>query len=177
MTTCLHRHLKRCLLAERVASGTEFRQLVANPCVSYTAWITFETVWASLGSNRVERQSLMFPGRDSHRPQTSNKNTVRYYSAWVQCGLLLLFCVSSRTARYGIQNRNLKLATTQSFLVNDEARLEAVIAALLLLGCVAILPVPRFIANAAANVVAPDFVAFASSEYDCHSYPRPPPHA
>lgn len=117
----------------------------------------------------------MFPGRQLHLPQTRSRNTVRYYSAWILCGFLLLFCVSSRTARYGIQNRNLKLATTQSFLVNDEARLEAVIAALLLLACVTILRIPRFIANAAANVAAPEFVAFESRKYDVLSYPRPPP--
>jgi hypothetical protein len=117
----------------------------------------------------------MFPGRDPHRPQTSKKNTVRYYSAWILCGFLLLFCMSSRAARYGAQNRNLKLATTQSFLVNEEARLEAAIAALLLLGCVAILRVPRFIANVLSNVAAPAFVTFEASEYDRESHLRPPP--
>ena len=115
----------------------------------------------------------MFAGPYPTRPQSST--AIRYYSAWILCGLLLLFCVSSGTARYGVQNRNLKLATGQSFLASDEARLEAAIAALLLLGCAAIPRVPRFIATALSNVAAPALVTSEASEFDRESHLRPPP--
>jgi hypothetical protein len=88
---------------------------------------------------------------------------------------MLLFCISSRAARYGVQNRNLKLATSQSFLASDEAGLEAAIAALLLLGCVAILRLPRFIANTLSSAAAPAFLTFEASEYDRELHLRPPP--
>jgi len=117
----------------------------------------------------------MFSGPYPHRPQTST--AIRSYSAWILCGLLLLFCANSRAARYGVQNRNLKLAACQSFLASDEARLEAAIAALLILGCVAILPVPRFTELASSPVTAPPVFANESTEYDCELHLRPPPRA
>ena len=117
----------------------------------------------------------MFSGHYSKRPQSSNEAAIRCYFAWILCGLLLLFCASSHAARYGLQNRNLKLATSQSFLASDEARLEAAIAALLFIGCLAILRVPRFIATGSSTLAAPILCALETREYDRESHLRPPP--
>jgi len=119
----------------------------------------------------------MFSGPDSQRLQFSNTGAVWNYFALTLCGLLLLFSVNPRAAHFGIQSRNLKLATTQSFLASDEARLEAAIAALLLLGCVAILRVPAFIACTSATVGIPDVLACDSKDHDRESHLRPPPPA
>ena len=59
----------------------------------------------------------------------------------------------------------------------SDHRLEAAIAALLLLGCAAILRVPRFIATALSNVAAPALVTSEASEFDRESHLRPPPRA
>ena len=157
------------------SSDTEFLPFVARECESSTVSWTFETIAGLQGSNTTERQSLMLTGHYSQRLQFNNNGAIRHYSAWILCGLLLLFCANSRTARYGVRNRNLKLATTQSFLASDEARLEAAIAALLLLGCVAILRIPRFIATASSAVAVAVFHAFDPSEYDREAHLRPPP--
>jgi hypothetical protein len=71
----------------------------------------------------------------------------------------------------------MKLATSQSFLASEEARLEAAIAALLLLGCVAILRVPRFTTGALQAVAVPVLDAGDSRKYDRESHLRPPPRA
>lgn len=118
----------------------------------------------------------MLPGRYSEHPQFSNTRAMRYYSAWILCGLLL-FCVNLRAARYGVRNRSLKPATSQSFLASDEARLEAAIAALLLMGCVAILRVPRLIVTASSTVAMPATRPSEPPEYDRESHLRPPPRA
>lgn len=164
-----NQHAKKCVF------GTRFQLLVASKCLSSTAWITFETVLTSVGSKSTERQSLMFLGPDTQRLRTSNKSMFTQYYALALCGLLLLFCISSRAARYGVQNRSLKLATSQSFLPSEEARLEAAIAALLLLGCVAILRVPRFLPRAHAAVVIPATLAPKTEVIDRESHLRPPP--
>ena len=135
----------------------------------------FETRSRRLGSNRKERQSLMLSGRYSQHLQVSKTRAVRYHSAWILCGLLLLFCVNAGAARYGVRNRNLKSATSQSFLASDEARLEAAIAALLLMGCVAILRVPRLITTASSTVAIPASRPSEPPEYDPESHLRPPP--
>ena len=117
----------------------------------------------------------MLSGRHCQHPQLSNSRAMRYHSAWILCGLLLLFCVNVHAARYGVRNRNLKPATSQSFLASDEARLEAAIAALLLMGCVAILRVPRLVATASSIVAVPASRPSEPSEYDRESHLRPPP--
>ena len=117
----------------------------------------------------------MLSGRYSQHPQFSNTRAMRYHAAWILCGLLLLFCVNARAVRYGVRNRNLKPATSQSFLASDEARLEAAIAALLLMGCVAILRVPRLIATASSTVAIPASRPTEPPEYDRESHLRPPP--
>ena len=117
----------------------------------------------------------MLSGRYSQHLQVSKTRAVRYHSAWILCGLLLLFCVNAGAARYGVRNRNLKSATSQSFLASDEARLEAAIAALLLMGCVAILRVPRLITTASSTVAIPASRPSEPPEYDPESHLRPPP--
>jgi|SRR5215469_12567095 len=119
----------------------------------------------------------MLSGRYSQHKQLSNPRAMSYYFAWILCGLLLLFCVNVRGARYAVRNRNLKPATSQSFLASDEARLEAAIAALLLMGCVAILRVPRLIATASSTVARPASRPSEPPEYDRESHLRPPPRA
>ena len=42
------------------------------------------------------------------------------YRAWLLCALVLLLCLDARLARYGKQQRNLKLATTQSYVDGTE---------------------------------------------------------
>jgi hypothetical protein len=119
----------------------------------------------------------MLSGRYSQHPQLSNTRAMGYYFAWILCGLLLLLCVSVRAARYGVRNRNLTPATSQSFLASDEARLEAAIAALLLMGCVAILRLARLIATASSTVAMPASRPSEPPEYDRESHLRPPPRA
>jgi|SRR5215831_8480726 len=119
----------------------------------------------------------MLSGRYCQPKQFTNTRAMRYYSAWILCGLLLLFCVNVRAARFGVRNRNLKLPTSQSFLASDEARLEAAIASLLLMGCVAILRVPRLIATASSTVAMPATRPSEPPEYDRESHLRPPPRA
>ena len=119
----------------------------------------------------------MLSRRYPQHSQFSNTRAMRYYSAWILCGLLLLFCVNVRAARYGVQNRHLKPRTSQSFLASDEARLEAAIAALLLMGCVAILHVPRLIRTASSTVSMPASRPSEPPEYDRESHLRPPPRA
>jgi hypothetical protein len=42
------------------------------------------------------------------------------YGAWLLCALVLLLCLDARLARYGTHQRNLKVATTQSYLDGSE---------------------------------------------------------
>jgi|SRR5271166_381477 len=119
----------------------------------------------------------MSPGLQSHRKRICSESTARDYSAWLLGALLLLFCANASLARYDLQRRNLKLATAQRYLDRDDARLELSIAALLLLWCAAILPVPQFAAirvsaTAAANAALP-----RPGEFDPESHLRPPPGA
>jgi hypothetical protein len=60
----------------------------------------------------------------------------RDFSALLLTALLLLFFNCARAGRYSLQNRNLKLATSLTYLIGDEARLATSIAALLLLWCI-----------------------------------------
>src|ERR1035438_6480472 len=89
----------------------------------------------------------MFPTVQALRNRIIGRLTIRDYSAWLLCALLLLFCANAKLARYYVEHRNLKLATVQSYVDRDDMRLELSIAALLLLWCVAILPAPRFAAS------------------------------
>jgi len=56
----------------------------------------------------------------------------RLPSALLLAALLLLFFNCVRAGRYDLQNQNLKLATSLTYLAGDEMKLEASIAALLL---------------------------------------------
>jgi hypothetical protein len=104
-------------------------------------------------------------------------NTInRHYSAWILSALLLVFGANARLARYQFGSRNLKLATTQSYLDNDETRLEASIAALLLLWCVTVIPVFRFAATSESLLATPLLASHHSGEFDPESHLRPPPH-
>jgi hypothetical protein len=69
------------------------------------------------------------------RYRSAAKTTTRHLSAWLLGVLLLLFVGNARMARYGTQDRNLKLTTTQSYLDSDETWLELSMAALLLSWC------------------------------------------
>jgi hypothetical protein len=97
-------------------------------------------------------------------------------SALFLSALLLLFFNCARAGRYNLQNHNLKLATSLTYLVGDETRLETSIAALLLLWCISRIPLhlaglatPARVVAAAANVGP----AGASHRI---LHPRAPPH-
>ena len=87
-------------------------------------------------------------------PSLTRTKISRHSSAWFLCGLLLLFCANAKAARYGSTNRARRLATTQSYLDNEETRLEISMAALLLLWSVSVRRAPRaFAVTATANAV------------------------
>src|SRR5271169_2636707 len=100
----------------------------------------------------------------------------RHCSAWILSALLLVFCANARLARYQFGSRNLKLATTQSYLDNDETRLEAFIAALLLLWCVTVIPVLRIAATSESLLATTLPTSYHSGAFDPESHLRPPPH-
>jgi hypothetical protein len=115
-------------------------------------------------------------GAQALRNRTFRKFRVRHCSGWVLCALLLLFCGSARLARYSGASRNLKLATTQSYLDSDETRLEMSIAVLLLLWTVSVNSALRLAATRGSFAVAA--VPYSSrheGEFDPESYLRPPP--
>ncbi len=118
----------------------------------------------------------MFPAVQTLRNHIG-KATIRDHSAWILCALLLLFCANAKLARYDIQDRNLKLVTAQQFLDRDDTRLELSIAALLLLWCAAILPVPRFASATVAETAMANFALPRPGEFDPESHLRPPPSA
>lgn len=119
----------------------------------------------------------MFPAIQTLRNRIIGRVTIRDYSAWILCALLLLFCANAKVARYDVQHRNLKLATIQSYIDRDDLRLELSIAALLLLWCVATLPVPRFAAGAVTEMAVANSTLPRPGEFDPESHLRPPPHA
>ena len=116
-------------------------------------------------------------GPQNQRTRTYREITLRHYSAWLLGALLLLFCANARLARYDMQYRTLKLATAQRYLDRDDMRLELSIAALLLLWCVAILPVPRFAAGTASELRVAISALPRPGEFDPESHLRPPPRA
>jgi hypothetical protein len=116
----------------------------------------------------------MFPAVRTLRNRIA-RASIRDYSAWILCALLLLFCANARLARYDIQYHDLKLATAQQFLDRDDTRLELSIAALLLLWCAAILPVPRFATTTVSQMRATMFALPHPGEFDPESHLRPPP--
>jgi hypothetical protein len=109
------------------------------------------------------------------RNRICHRITTRGYSAGLLCALLLLFCANARLARYELQSRDLKLATAQRYLDRDDARLELSIAALLLLWCAAVLPVPRFVATTVSGMRTAVFALQHPGEFDPESHLRPPP--
>jgi hypothetical protein len=119
----------------------------------------------------------MFPVVQTLRNHIIGRATIRDYSAWLLCALLLLFCANAKVARYDLQHRNLKLATIQSYIDRDDLRLELSIAALLLLWCVAIVPVPRFAASTVTEMAGATSTLPRPGEYDPESHLRPPPRA
>lgn len=46
--------------------------------------------------------------------------TTQIYGALLLCGLLLVLCASARLARYDIQHRSFRLATTQAYFDGNE---------------------------------------------------------
>jgi hypothetical protein len=119
----------------------------------------------------------MFLAVQTLRNRIIGRATIRDYSAWILCALLLLFCANARLVRYDVQHRNLKLATVQSYVDRDDMRLELSIAALLLLWCVAILPAPRFVAGRVSETRPAILVSMRPGEFDPESHLRPPPGA
>ena len=119
----------------------------------------------------------MFPVVQTLRNRIIGRATIRDYSAWLLCALLLLFCANAKVARYDLQHRNLKLATIQSYIDRDDLRLELSIAALLLLWCVASLPVPRFAAGTVSEIRVAVSALSRPGEFDPESHLRPPPRA
>jgi hypothetical protein len=119
----------------------------------------------------------MFPVVQTLRNRIIGRATIRDYSAWLLCALLLLFCANAKVARYDLQHRNLKLATIQSYIDRDDLRLELSIAALLLLWCVAILPAPRFAASTVSEIRVAVSALSRPGEFDPESHLRPPPRA
>jgi hypothetical protein len=136
----------------------------------------FETTGRLLGSNfKVETINVMPSGRLSEFSRPTRMNTIRHYSAWFLCGVLLLFCANAKTARYGSTNRIRKLATTQSYLDNEQARLQISIAALLLLWFVSVRRAPRAFAGIASANAAGVPIASKFGEFSRESHLRPPP--
>lgn len=118
----------------------------------------------------------MFPAVQTLRNCVA-RASIRDYSAWLLCALLLLFCANARLARYDIQDHNLRMATAQQYLDRDDTRLELSIAALLLLWCASILPVPRFPATAVAEMAIANSALSCPGEFDPEAHLRPPPRA
>jgi hypothetical protein len=135
----------------------------------------FETTERLLGSNRKEIINVMPSGRLSEFSRPTRTNTIRDYSAWFLCGLLLLFCANAKAARYGSTNRVRRLATTQSYLDNGQTRLEISMAALLLLWFVSVRRAPRAFAGIAAANAAGVPIASKFGEFSRESHLRPPP--
>ena len=54
------------------------------------------------------------------RNRFTGNATMRHGSAWILCALLVIFCANAKLARYEIQRRTLRLATTHAYLDGDE---------------------------------------------------------
>lgn len=117
----------------------------------------------------------MPPSMSSLRNRTITKTTSRYYSAWLLGALLLLFVANARVARYDMHRRDLKLATTQSFLDSDETWLELSMAALLLSWCGAHLGQRVFFAPTALRIAVATPVVSSRGQFDRELRLRPPP--
>jgi len=117
----------------------------------------------------------MFHGSHLARSRSYPDSAFRFGVAWLLCALMLVFCANAKLASFGFGDRHLKHATTQSFLASEEARLEAAIAALLMMGCVAILRVPRFLSTSQIAPMVPAATAPKTEVIDRESHLRPPP--
>jgi hypothetical protein len=101
--------------------------------------------------------------------------TSRHYCACLLGALLLLFVANARVARYDMQRRDLKLATTQSYLDSDETWLELSMAALLLSWCGAHLGLRVFFAPTALRIAVAIPVVSPRGEFDRELRLRAPP--
>ena len=109
------------------------------------------------------------------RNRSKSKPTTRHLSAWLLGALLLLFVANARMARYGAQSRDLKLATTQSYLDSDETWLELSMAALLLSWCGAHAARRVFLAPTVLRITAAIREVSPRGEFDRELRLRPPP--
>jgi hypothetical protein len=117
----------------------------------------------------------MSPSTPTLRNRSNATTTTRHLSAWLLGALLLLFVANARMARYGTQNHNLKLATTQSYLDSDETWLELSMAALLLSWCGAHIARRVFLAPTALRIAAATREAPPRGEFDPELRLRAPP--
>lgn len=113
------------------------------------------------------------------RNRFTGSPTLRHGSALILCGLLLLLCVNARLARYDIQQRTTKLATTQSYLDGGETIRKLAAGAVFLLLCAGIFAgtfkvfTPTSARPVSLAAVVPNVTPF--SGVDPESYLRPPP--
>ncbi|MGC1646520.1 MAG: hypothetical protein WA741_11880 [Candidatus Sulfotelmatobacter sp.] len=117
----------------------------------------------------------MPPSIATLRNGSTATTTSRHYSAWLLGALLLLFVANARAARYDMHRRDLKLATTQSYLDSDETWLELSMAAVLLSWCGAHLGLRVFFAPTALRVTVAIPVVSPRGEFDRELRLRPPP--
>jgi hypothetical protein len=122
----------------------------------------------------MERPSLMLPSTPAFRHRSNANTTTRHLTAWLLGALLLLFVANARLARYGTPNRNLKLATTQSYLDSDETWLLSM-AALLLSWCGAHAARRVFLAPTELRVAAAIPQMSPNGEFDRELRLRAPP--
>jgi hypothetical protein len=101
--------------------------------------------------------------------------TSRHYCAWLLGALLLFFAANARVARYDMHRRDLKLATTQSFLDSDETWLELSMAALLLSWCGAHLGLRVFLTPTASQIAVASPVVAPLGDFDRELRLRAPP--
>ena len=109
------------------------------------------------------------------RKRFAGKAKIRHGSAWVLCALLLILCADAKLARYEIQRHSLKLATTQTYLDDEETLRKLPKTAPLLLWCVGVIAIPLLIRKREIllPVVIPSSPPFKG--FDPESHLRPPP--
>jgi len=116
--------------------------------------------------------SLDFPYR---KDRTSRNSTMRGFSGWILCALLVILCVDARLARYDIHHRTLKLATTHVYLAGAESLRKLPKTAPLVWWQA--LTIAGFVASTLHAVwvtnVLPKSVSFQG--FDPENYSRPPP--
>jgi hypothetical protein len=101
--------------------------------------------------------------------------TMRHYSAWLLCALLLVFCASAKLDRYELRQHNVNQASARAFLDGREQRGKPSNIPPLLLWCVAGAALYLFLRTSV--VLLPSFVptSQAFSGFDPESHLRPPP--